>query len=476
MVRCSRVPLSPRTCAALAVSVAALVGLPHPAAGFAQRQRVHPHLEITTPACGDVEFPTSATGSWAFAGGVDVFSNGPSYEGGTGDCSSATSKVNGVVAGQEWQCPEFVNRLYLSEGWITGSTTSSSPAWPGNAGPEFYDEAPSNLTKQLNGSVSYLGPGDVVVINVYNYGAPDGGHVLVVNDSSDVSSGTVNLVSQNSGSETNSEPVVQATISGGSVTNVTGGNAEWTYTVYGVVHAPTKPPATAFETAFDASGGAGLWSAGTGPGAPGPIDWKLGIAPGTSPSITALSAGGFEMAFNASGGGGLWTVGSGPGSVGAIDWKLGVESGTSPSITALPAGGFEVAFNASGGAGLWSVGHGPGSVGATDWKLGMMSGTSPSITALSAGGFEMAFNASGGGGLWTVGSGPGSVGAIDWKLGMDTHSSPGITSTSQGGFQMAFNASGGAGLWTVGHGPGSFGADEWKLGVSAGTSPGIAWL
>jgi hypothetical protein len=212
-----------------------------PSQSFGTRAALHPRVEISTPACGDVEFPSSAAGSWAFSGGVDVFSNGPSDEGGYNDCSTATSTVGGVTAGEEWQCPEFVNRLYLTEGWITGPQGGSTPAWPGSAGPEFYNEAPSNLTKELNGSVTYLGPGDVVDINVFNYGSPDGGHVLVVNDDSDVTNGTVNLVSQNSGSGTNSEPVVQATISGGNLTNVTGGDAEWTYAVYGVIHAPVAP-------------------------------------------------------------------------------------------------------------------------------------------------------------------------------------------------------------------------------------------
>ena len=197
----------------------------------------HPNVEIPTPACGAVEFPSSATGSWAFSGGVDVFSNGTSDEGTGDDCSSATSKVGGVTAGEEWQCVEFINRLFLTKGWITGTPGSSSPPWPGDAGPTFYNDAPGNLQKQPNGSVSYLGPGDVVIINVYYDGSLDGGHALVVNDSSDATSGSVNLVSQNSGYQGNSEPVVSGTLSGGSVT-VGGGGDGWSYSTIGVVHAP----------------------------------------------------------------------------------------------------------------------------------------------------------------------------------------------------------------------------------------------
>jgi hypothetical protein len=90
---------------------------------------------------------------------------------------------------------EFINRLYLTRGWITGPQNGTSPAWPGDAGPAFYNAAPPNLARQRNGSVSYLGPGDVIIINVFRDGKADGGHALVVNEASDMTSGTVNLVS-----------------------------------------------------------------------------------------------------------------------------------------------------------------------------------------------------------------------------------------------------------------------------------------
>ncbi len=203
----------------------------------------HPRLaQVSTPACGDVLFPTATNGSWTIpGGGVDVYSNGATDEGTDSDCSMQTSSVNGVTAGDEWQCVEFVNRLYLTRGWITGPQGGKRPAWPGSAGPTFYNDAPSNLTKQLNGLVTHLGPGDVVIIDVFRNGVPDGGHALVVNDTSDVSSGTVDLVSQNGGYEIISESVVSGKISGGFVTVGGGGNG-WTYTTVGVVHAPARTP------------------------------------------------------------------------------------------------------------------------------------------------------------------------------------------------------------------------------------------
>jgi hypothetical protein len=183
-----------------------------------------------TGNCGDVLLAGS---NWLDGGGVNVNSNGAD-EGTGSDCSSSISYVNGVEAGQQWQCVEMINRLYLTKGWINST-------WTGDAGPAFYNNAPASLAKQANGSVSYLGPGDVVIINVFLNGAPEGGHALVVNDSSAVTSGTVDLVSQNSGYGSTAEPQVTGTISGGSV-SVGGGGNGWTYTTVGVVHAPQSGP------------------------------------------------------------------------------------------------------------------------------------------------------------------------------------------------------------------------------------------
>jgi fibronectin type III domain protein len=228
---------------------AALAGFPAFPNAAAMAGAARPAVQIATPACGDVEFPAAATGSWVIpGGGVNVFSNGSADEGTGSDCATGQSTVNGVPAGEKWQCPELINRLYLSRGWI-------SATWKGDAGQPMWDNTPGGLSKQANGSVSYLGPGDVVIINVYLNGSFEGGHALIVNDTSDVTSGTVSLVSQNSGYLTNSEPVVPGTLSGGSVTVGGGGNG-WTYTTIGVVHAPaqTSPPPPVHRAPFDVNG------------------------------------------------------------------------------------------------------------------------------------------------------------------------------------------------------------------------------
>ena len=195
-----------------------------------------PVTQVATPSCGKVLFPTTASGAWVIpGGGVPVYSNGQSDEGTDSDCvqpAPTYSYVDGVRAGEEWQCVEFVNRLYLTRGWI-------SSQWVGDAGEPFWQHTPSNLVKQPNKSVTYLGPGDVVIIEINNN--PDDGHALVVNNASDISSGSVNLVSQNSGLKTNSEPVVTGTLSKGTVTVAGGGNG-FTYTTIGVIHAPVSTP------------------------------------------------------------------------------------------------------------------------------------------------------------------------------------------------------------------------------------------
>ena len=181
-------------------------------------------------ACGTVQLAGS---TWLAArgGGVDVYSNGPDQ--GTGsDCSSTKSYVHGVLAGEEWQCVELINRLYLAKGWI-------SSTWFGDGGQPLYDNAPGSLSKEPNGSVSYLGPGDVITLNEYLNGSFIGGHAAIVDNASNQTSGTVNVVSQNSGSTTDATPQRTASLSGGSITYAGGVSGPYSYAVVGVIHAPS---------------------------------------------------------------------------------------------------------------------------------------------------------------------------------------------------------------------------------------------
>jgi hypothetical protein len=199
---------------------------------------------VSSGACGSVLLAGS---QWLDGLGVDVESNGPDQ--GTGTSCGGTSYVNNVLAGFEWQCVELVNRLYLTRGW-------TSVYWPGNGGDSsptsrdsMYDQAPSSLSRQPNGSLSYIGPGDVVSVNEYDNGVfvPDG-HVLIVDSTTRVTSGTINLVSQNDGSASDAITTSTATLTGGTLTLPSSGG--WSYSVIGVVHAPSWVPG---ETALPAN-------------------------------------------------------------------------------------------------------------------------------------------------------------------------------------------------------------------------------
>jgi hypothetical protein len=204
---------------------------------------------VAPGSCGSVLLSGA---SWLGGSGVNVYSNG-AFEGSGNSCGG--NYVNGVLSGAKWQCVELVNRLYLSKGWI-------SSHWFGN-GDTMYNSAPGNLTKQANGSVSALGPGDVISIQeFYNGQIVTGGHVLIVNDGSTVSNGTVALVSQNSGSSSSATVTGSATISGGTVT-VLGGGGGWSYSVVGVIHAPVSNPVSI-------AGGPSMNAKGTNAVAEGP--------------------------------------------------------------------------------------------------------------------------------------------------------------------------------------------------------------
>ncbi len=106
--------------------------------------------------------------------------------------------------------------------------------------------------------------------------------------------------------------------------------------------APASPD---YLTAFEDSPG-GLLAETSAGGRIRGVANGLGIAPGTSPAVAALSTGGREIAFQAAGEGTLWTVT--PDNTGH-DTGVEMAAGTSPAIVALPGGGYEIAFVNSDG-------------------------------------------------------------------------------------------------------------------------------
>jgi hypothetical protein len=239
---------------AVAVLGLAAAGLSPAATASAEVPRVAPG------ACGSVLLAGS---NWLGGRGVDVRSNGADQSTGTSCGGKADNTVNGVPTGLKWQCIELVNRLFLTRGWI-------SKTWRGNGGrsspsarDSMYDYAPAALPKKPNGSISSLGPGDVVSINVYDHGAFQAdGHVLVVNSAGPVTSGTVPLISQNGGDSRDAEAATKATLSDGTLTIASSGH--WSYSVIGVVYAPgwtaTRAPVPANANPSPYEGADGLGS------------------------------------------------------------------------------------------------------------------------------------------------------------------------------------------------------------------------
>jgi CHAP domain len=176
-------------------------------------------------ACGSVLLPGA---NWLGGGGVDVRSNGVD-QGTSKECSKSVSMVEGVTAGERWQCVELVNRLYLTRGWIQS-------AWTGD-GDQMYANAPRNLAKQPNGSIASVSPGDVVSVREAHHGSRRAhGHSAIVDTVGTVTSGAVPLVSQNGGSKVYPLVVTNAYLHDGTLT-IPGGSG-WKYTIVGVVDAP----------------------------------------------------------------------------------------------------------------------------------------------------------------------------------------------------------------------------------------------
>jgi hypothetical protein len=142
---------------------------------------------------GTVELKGS---DWLGGNGVNVYANNGSagYDSGVND--SVMVGKQSVQAGEEWQCVELINRLYLTEGWITSR-------WSGD-GYTLKDNLPSGITYENNGSITYINSGDVITLSGETYG-----HAGVIN--SVTKSGSVYdlvIVNQNT-ADVHSSPVYE---------------------------------------------------------------------------------------------------------------------------------------------------------------------------------------------------------------------------------------------------------------------------
>ncbi len=144
---------------------------------------------------------------WLGGHGIDVHSDaGTNYKG-------------------HYQCVTLVTDLFRERGWIHGS-------WLGN-GNTLLNSLPPGVTKQLNGHITHLVPGDAVSMQVAHDGVTDQyGHAVVVNQIIKCSNGyMVQFVNQNS-------PTVYTygTLSPSGVLTMNP-SGSWSYDIIGVAHA-----------------------------------------------------------------------------------------------------------------------------------------------------------------------------------------------------------------------------------------------
>ncbi len=171
--------------------------------------------------------PILSGSSWLSGSGVNV-------------CASSTDTTCGGqthvggYSGNWWQCVELAQRLYKTEGWFTGIFPGVSVAT------DIYNTAaaPGNtngFTRQANGSVSSVVPGDMLV---FAGGVGAAGHVGIVSTVTDNGNGTktLSVVNQNA-YEVSSN--VTWTVSTGNVSKYSymdGHSTDTTFSVMGIVH------------------------------------------------------------------------------------------------------------------------------------------------------------------------------------------------------------------------------------------------
>ncbi len=128
---------------------------------------------------------------WFGGSGVNVCTN--TNGGGSKDYCGSERYIGGV-AGARWQCVEMVQRFYKKMGWHSGVF---SGVWLAH---DIYDRAAQNgFTRQANGSITSIQPGDMIIHHKNERFTGGAGHVAVVDR---ISGNIIYAVEQNSGSPT----------------------------------------------------------------------------------------------------------------------------------------------------------------------------------------------------------------------------------------------------------------------------------
>ena len=145
-------------------------------------------------------------------------------------------------------------------------------------------------------------------------------------------------------------------------------------------------------------------------------DWGVTVSSSSSPSMTATGDG-LWVAYRGVTGT-LWTVGE---SILPYDYGLGIAAGTSPSISSY-AGNFLIAFNAAGTNRLWTVTQNDAGTGdRKEWPVVLKPGTRPDV---GHSGFGRILLQSSAGTLNFVDTRTNSI--TDLKFGMAPNTSPAL--------------------------------------------------
>lgn len=171
-------------------------------------------LGLAAPAQASAPVVLAGSG-WSNGSGVNV-------------CSASTDPNCGSEAhvggwsADWWQCVELAQRFYKKQGWYSGIFPGVDYAY------QIYNNASGlGMSRQANGSIASIIPGDMIVHASTDPGSGGAGHVAIVDS---ISGSTVNVVEQN-GPTSNGR--ASYTLSNGTLVR---GSAP----ILGIVHSPAN--------------------------------------------------------------------------------------------------------------------------------------------------------------------------------------------------------------------------------------------
>ena len=217
-----------------------------------------------------VASPASANATPLLSGSSWFGTNGVNVCGASTDTNCGTEAHVGGVSTNWWQCVEMAQRFYKKQGWYTASGGIFSGI---NYAYEIYDNASSlGMSRQANGSITSIVPGDMIIHAWNNPGSGGAGHVSIVDS---ISGSTINVVEQN-GSSTGRATY---TLSGGTL-------SQGSSIITGVVDDPDNVTMTTPTPTYGAGGATSL-----------PGKWTSTSTGDDLAYVTKNSDGGFDVAI-----------------------------------------------------------------------------------------------------------------------------------------------------------------------------------